>query len=90
MKRILAAVLLLTLAAPSWAQADKERTLDEREAALRSFAESERAFLRGDYFLALSKIRPLAAQGYPYAQHALGAMYAEGQGVPQDYKEAVK
>ena len=31
-----------------------------------------------------------AAQGKSYAQNNLGVMYAQGQGVRQDYAEAVK
>src|SRR5262245_16842341 len=34
--------------------------------------------------------RPMAEQGYPAAQYNLGVYYANGQGVPQDYVEAVK
>ena len=34
--------------------------------------------------------KELAAQGYSWAQAALGFMYAHGQGVPQDYAEALK
>ena len=44
----------------------------------------------GDYVTALRLWRPLAAQGYAYAQYNLGGMYNEGQGVPRDYAEAVK
>ena len=33
---------------------------------------------------------PLAEQGDARAQHNLGLTYANGHGVPQDYKEAVK
>ncbi len=44
----------------------------------------------GDYMTALRLWRPLAAQGYAYAQYNLGGMYREGQGVPQDYAEAAK
>ena len=35
-------------------------------------------------------LRPLADQGDATAQYDLGLMYAKGQGVPQDYAEAVK
>jgi uncharacterized protein len=49
-----------------------------------------RAYDRGDYPAALIEFRPLAEQGYRLAQYTLGLMYAQGQGVPQDYKEAVK
>lgn len=48
------------------------------------------AYDRGDYPAALIEFRPLAEQGYRLAQYTLGLMYAQGQGVPQDYNEAVK
>jgi TPR repeat protein len=31
-----------------------------------------------------------AEQGYPNAQHNIGYMYDTGEGVEQDYKEALK
>jgi hypothetical protein len=34
-------------------------------------------------------LRPLAEQGNALAQLGLGVMYAKGQGVPQDYSQAV-
>ena len=43
------------------------------------------AYERGDYHTAMKGWRPLANQGDPLAQATLGLMYAEGQGVPQDY-----
>ena len=48
------------------------------------------AYGAGDYKTALSLIRPLAEQGYFDAQWQLGAMYAEGRGVPQVDIEAAK
>ena len=45
---------------------------------------------RGDYAIALRLIRPLADQGNADAQYNLGVLYEKGQGVPQDYAEAVK
>ena len=48
------------------------------------------AYKRGDYAQAFKIIRPLAAQGDARAQRNLGNMYREGQGVSQDYKEALK
>jgi len=45
---------------------------------------------RGDLVTALSKIRASAEQGDADAQALLGAMYFNGKGVTQDYKEAVK
>lgn len=36
------------------------------------------------------RTRELAEQGHAPAQHNLGVMYARGQGVPQDFREALK
>jgi TPR repeat protein len=44
----------------------------------------------GDFATALREWKPLAEQGYADAQYALGAMYTNGHGVPQDDKTAVK
>ena len=48
------------------------------------------AYNRKDYKTAYKLFLPLAEQGYAPAQHNLGVMYDNGQGVPQDYKEAVR
>ena len=48
------------------------------------------AYKSGDYATALRLLRPLAEQGHAGAQHNLGVMYHEGQGVPRDYAEALK
>ena len=48
------------------------------------------AWQRGDYATALREWKPLAEQGHARAQVELGAMYSEGEGVPEDDKEAVK
>ena len=48
------------------------------------------AYKRGDYATALRLWRPLAEQGDAYEQFSLGAMYDEGQGVPQNYAVAVE
>ena len=48
------------------------------------------AAVRGDYKTAYKLWLPLAEQGDADAQNNLGVMYNEGQGVPQDNKEAVK
>lgn len=42
------------------------------------------------YGAAPEEIRPLADRGVAVAQYNLGLMYANGQGVPQDYEEAFK
>ncbi len=44
----------------------------------------------GDFATALREFRPLAEQGIARAQHNLGVMYANGEGVPQDDKTALK
>ncbi len=74
MKRILAALLLLTLAAPAWA----------------GWEEGVAAYERGDYATALREMRVLAMQGNAGAQFNVGLMYDNGQGVTQDYAEAVR
>ncbi len=74
MKRILAALLLVTLAAPAWAGWD----------------EGVAAYDRGDYATALREFRVLAEQGDADAQFSLGDMYYSGYGVPQDNTEAVR
>ncbi len=42
----------------------------------------------GDYATALRELRPFAEQGVAVAQHSLGLMYDQGQGVAQDYLQA--
>ena len=75
MKRlVLTTAILIGLAAPAGA----------------GFDEGLAAYGRGDYETALREWRPLAEQGLAVAQFNLGLMYDEGQGVPQDYAEAVK
>ena len=55
-----------------------------------SFEDGLSAYRRGDFMLAARLYRPLAEQGDASAQAELGAMYANGQGVPLDYQEAMK
>jgi TPR repeat protein len=47
------------------------------------------AYRRGDYATAYRLYRPLA-EGWVDAQFYMGLMYDLGQGVPQDYTEAMK
>ncbi len=44
----------------------------------------------GDFATALREWTPLAEQRHSDAQYNLGLMYANGQGVPKNYKTAVK
>jgi TPR repeat protein len=59
-----------------------------------SFEDGETVFQRGEYATALKIrwpfLRPLAEQGDAAAQYDLGLMYHIGEGVSQDYAEAVK
>ena len=48
------------------------------------------ARLKGDYATAVRLFRLAANQGDAIAQHYLGVMYIDGQGVPQSYVEAFK
>ena len=54
------------------------------------FNEGLVAAQEGDFATALKEWKPLAAQGHARAQYSLGVMYANGQGVAQDYKEAAR
>ena len=54
------------------------------------FQDAMDAANRGDSKEAVRLFRLSAAEGNEYAQYNLGHMYAEGQGVPQNYKEAFK
>ncbi len=68
------ALVVVLVATPAWAD----------------FLAGVDAYERGDYATALKEFRVLAEQGYAGAQNNLGLMYAEGQGVPQNHKEAVR
>ena len=81
MKRIaLAVTLLMSVAAPSWADGDAFVL------RLQGFV----AYGQGDYESALRKWKPAAEEGDAKSQVYLGIMYDEGRGVPQDDAEAVK
>ena len=67
--------LLLALLATSQASAD--------------FAQGDAAYRQGDYGTALREFRPLAEQGDARAQARLGLLYYQGDGVPQDFTEAL-
>jgi uncharacterized protein len=51
--------------------------------------DGQAAHQKGDFTTAFQILRPLAEQGDARAQCALGLMYLLGQGVPQDYAQAV-
>src|SRR5262245_2070362 len=52
------------------------------------FEEGLQAYKNGDYATAVREWLPLAQQGDARAQFLLGALYAQGHGVPQDYGAA--
>jgi len=58
--------------------------------AAQDFQKGLAAAQAGDFATALQEWKPLAEAGNADAQYNLGVMYENGQGVPQDYKEAVK
>ncbi len=75
MKRVVsAAIVLIGLATPAWADWD----------------DGVAAYKRGDYATALRELLLPATQGNAWSQYSLGNMYANGDGVPQDYAEATK
>ena len=72
---LLASALLLWLSAvPGWA----------------GFEEGIRAYKSQDYATAFREWQPLAQQGDAGAQFLLGALYAQGHGMPQDYGQAAQ
>jgi uncharacterized protein len=53
------------------------------------FEDAQAADQKGDYATEMQILRPLAEQGNALAELGLGVMYANGQGVPQDYTQAL-
>jgi len=54
------------------------------------FKKGSEAYKKKDFATALREWRPLAAQGDADAQYNLGLIYDTGQGVTQDFAEALK
>jgi len=54
------------------------------------YDEAWKAYLNQDFKTALKELKPLAEQGDPRSQYAVGWMYRNGEGVTQDYKTAIK
>jgi len=67
-------VLMLLLISPANAQ---------------GYVKAFNAYQLGDYAVALREFRPLAERGNVLAQYKLGLMYNNGEGVRQDFREAV-
>jgi hypothetical protein len=66
----------LLCAAPVWAEGDWDRARTAHE--------------RGDYATELAIVRPLAEQGFAFAQFNLGVLYDNGHGVPMDDQKAIE
>ncbi len=60
---------------PVWADGDWDRARTAHE--------------RGDYTAELVVVRPLAEKGFAFAQFNLGVLYDNGQGVPEDDRQAI-
>ena len=73
MYRIIAIVLLLAV----------------KSASAVDFWAGSTYYLRGDFTAALREWRPLAEEGDAQAQYYLGIMYTNGEGVPEDDRQAV-
>ena len=54
------------------------------------YEDASNAYKHGDYKTSFRIIKPLAEQGLTKAQFDLGAMYDNGEGVPQNFAEAMK
>jgi len=63
---------IICLAVPAWAD----------------YQAGKDAYYRGDYATAFRELSPLAANGDALSEYFLGLMYVEGEGVPQDFKQA--
>ncbi len=58
--------------------------------AMAGWDEARAAYQKGDFKTAAREMKTLAEKGDVKAQVNLGAMYADGQGVPRNYKTAIK
>lgn len=92
-----ALLLALAFAVSAWLACDRiatAQTLDEMfeqtPAEPGSIDEAWQAYDRGDYEAARELFAPLAEDGDPDAQYALGSMQANGLGGPVDYEEAAR
>ncbi|WP_305910376.1 tetratricopeptide repeat protein (plasmid) [Methylomarinum sp. Ch1-1] len=90
------AVFLLILLSAACASVPPNADREEGQAAITlktsdaDIKEARSAFDSKDYAKAIRLLTPLAEQGNPRGQYALGIMYAEGRGVSKDYSEAMK
>ena len=64
--------------------------LSSTEGWTADFQKGLTAYKNGDFAIALREWEPLAKQGHKHAQHNLGWIYENGNGVPRNHKTAVK
>lgn len=74
MKKWTMALVLAVLASSAWA----------------GFDEGLEAYEKKDFQTALKEFRTFSNKGDARAQYGLGVMYAGGEGVKQDYQEAIR
>ena len=88
----LAVALLLGSAGVSWSAEPIKGycLLGTKHSHLPIAGKCSASYERGDYKNALQGFKRLANKGHAGSQFNLGQMYKRGQGVPQDYKTAVK
>ena len=55
-----------------------------------TYDDAVKAYWRGEYQTAVQLLRSLSEQGHAEAQFSLGSIYDQGNGVPQNYAEALK
>ena len=86
--KLLAVITLLffALAQPVAARNHKPRVVGDKSSE--SYRIGNRAYLSGNYAMALRYLMPLAKEGHRKAQKTVGWMYATGRGLPQDYVKA--
>ena len=84
-KRIFILILLTSSLSACQNEKDDEDELNVKSPQL---TKAETAFSEGEYETAVAYLLPLAQQGDPDAQYALGYALYEGLGVPQDRMQA--
>ena len=62
----------------------------ENDHSEEDFKQAIRAYHKGDFETAVSKIRPMAQQGDAASQFLLGMIYATANGGPFDPRQAIK
>lgn len=69
---------------------DDAKEAYDRGDRTKAFDDGREAYDKGDYVKAYNTFKVLAERGDAKAQYNLGAMYNNGEGVPQDFGQSVK